>query len=540
MFPRQQAALAVVAMMLSTPARAPAQFRVAPYIQNPRADAMTLVWFSEANEPGRVVVTRGGVPVATLESSPVEATALTYHSTELTRLAPGTPTTTPFRHAVRLEGLEPATQYEWSVTQGTAQRGASFRTAPAGLAPVRLAVYADSETEPESTNNAVIWPWAGRPNSLTRYVVDQTTGYRENLKLIQRWGPDLVAIAGDLVESGGEQRDWDEFWSHNLGEFGTAASVPILPVLGNHEYYGGPGALGGYNQPRSEESVAKYRTYFEVPSNGAPNPMQEGRYYRLDYGAVSIIVIDACNGSPDRDPDRDTNHFLLGEGDVNGGHAPDFNPGSRQYEWVEGQLAEAAARSPFVFVMLHHAPYSSGPHGVREDTQAGTPVRQLTPLFGKYGVAAVFSGHDEMWERSAVPAQRLRADNSLEDYTIHFYDVGIGGDGLRGASFSNSNPHLAFLVDVHEPEVWSPDGTELLSGGKHYGHLRVEVDRVPGEPRRWRATLTPVIAFPKVRLVEGAPVVEGFEERTYNDVVVIEAEDPSPIAEVTHEHWVVE
>jgi hypothetical protein len=68
----------------------------------------------------------------------------------------------------------------------------------------------------------------------------------------------------------------------------------------------------------------------------------------------------------------------------------------------------------------------------------------------------------------------------------------------------------------------------------------VEVDRVPGEPRRWRATLTPVIAFPKVRLVEGAPVVEGFEERTYNDVVVIEAEDPSPIAEVTHEHWVVE
>jgi len=24
-----------------------------------------------------------------------------------------------------------------------------------------------------------------------------------------------VAIAGDLVQSGGEQRDWDEFWAHN-------------------------------------------------------------------------------------------------------------------------------------------------------------------------------------------------------------------------------------------------------------------------------------------------------------------------------------
>jgi hypothetical protein len=513
-------------LLLLMPTFLMASFRVAPYIQNPRPDGMTMIWFSEAPTTGTLELRIEGELVGRWEAPPEPIPALDYHPLELQLLADDRPTTPPFRHHLRLEGLEAGRLYNYEVLQGDSSAGGTFRTPADGLAPVRFVVYADSETEPESTGMPVSWAWSGRPNGISQYVVDQTRGYRENLKLMRDWGPDFVAIAGDLVESGGEQRDWDEFWWHNLGEFGIAGSVPLLPALGNHEYFAGPGAFGGYTQPHSERAVAKYLAYFELPENGAPRPEQRQRYYRVDYGAVTLLVLDVCNGSP-HGTNRDTNHMLLGENDEGGGHAPDFNPGSRQYQWLEEQLQDASRRSPFIFVMFHHVPYSSGVHGVSSDRQSGVPVRVLNDLFGRYNVAAVFAGHDEMYESSGVPAIRPLPTGGQTVYTLHYYDVGIGGDGLRGPSSSISNPWRRFLAHTNAPEQWSADGTELLSGGKHYGHLRVEVVPSPTKPGFWEATLTPVHAFPRFRFAAGVVTVDGFEERPYNDIVILERPDPS-------------
>ena len=195
----------------------------------------------------------------------------------------------------------------------------------------------------------------------------------------------------------------------------------------------------------------RYLTYFEVPSNHASNAEQEGRYYRFDYGPASFIVLDACNNSPNGSND-DTNFYLLGENDSLGGSAPDFGFSSQQYEWLEAQLLESQANSLFTFVIFHHVPYSVGPHGFPPgedenfDNQSGVPVRTLTPLFMQYGVDAVFSGHDEMWERSEISGMEIKPDSTEEGYTIHFYDVGTGGDGLRGPIEGLDNPYQKFLV----------------------------------------------------------------------------------------------
>jgi len=395
-----------------------------------------------------------------------------------------------------------------------------FKTAPSGDAPVRFMVYSDSETEPESsTVPPVDWPvgpGSNRPQGQTKYLVDQTRGYRENLMVMARRTPDLILVTGDLVESGGEHRDWDEFWRHNAGDLGfIAGHVPLLPALGNHENFGGPGAFGGYSAAAANFGVAKFLTYFSVPDNGATNPVHRGRYYRVDYGPIAFITVDSSDGLP-ANTVQDTNHNLADS------HAPDFNPGSEQYLWLERQLADAQKSKRFTFVQYHHTAYGSGPHSVPFGAkgfsgQSGRALRVLQPLFARYGVDAVFSGHDELLERSEVPIEELALDGKTRPRSLHFYDVGMGGDGLRGPSEGYDNPWRKFLAHEQSPEVW--EGKRLVSGGKHYGHLEVNV-QPPGEGRNtWTTTITPVQIFP---VTNDTGEVTGFERRVWDDQIVIE------------------
>jgi len=350
--------------------------------------------------------------------------------------------------------------------------------------------------------------------------VDQTTGYAQNLRVIQQRNPAFVAIAGDLVQSGGEQRDWDEFWSQNAD---LAASTFIIPALGNHEYFGGPGLLGKYATEDSERAVRKYKTYFDLPDNGASNEEHAERYYVLNYGVVTLIVLDTNDGQPERSG-SDTNWALAGEGD--GGVAPDWQPGSEQYRWLLAALRQAQQASRFTFVMFHGAPWSSGIHGMPpgegpgQDILSAQPLQALTPLLIKYGVDAVFSGHDEMYEHSIVSGFETMPGGEQRRHKIHFYDIGIGGDGLRGPVDHVSNPQRVFLAHNDAPEVYGADGL-LKDGGKHYGHLEVNVAKDP--EGQWQAQIDAVYIFP---IMNAQGLVLGFERRLYDDSYTLIADYP--------------
>ncbi len=511
-------------------------FRVWPYMQNPAPEAMTILWFSEDPAQGTVRWWNSDSTVTgTLDSDPEPAAGLAYTEWEDTLFFDGNAPPPPYRHRIRLEGLQPGTRYHYEVIQGTdeAVQGkqkfrSAFKTAPSGLEPIRIIVFADSETEPESTGNFTSWP---DPESAVarRYLLDQTAGFRNNIEIMSSRQPDLVLIAGDLTQHGGEQRDWDEFWRHltdSVAAGSLAGQAAILPSPGNHEYYEGT-FLDRYHQPGSERALDRYLTYFDLPANKAVNPRQQGRYHATTYGPVTIISLDVCNNGINGSTE-DTNFYLLGESDGEGGDAPDFAPGSVQYQWLEDQLKEAQQNSLFTFVMFHHAPYSGGPHGYPAgigdslDNQSGVPVRVLTPLFLQYGVDAVFSGHDEMWERSVVTGLEILPGGSQQDHILHFYDVGTAGDGLRGPEEGLDNPNRAFLVHTDVPEQW--ENGILKAGGKHYGHLEVNI--FPGEESKWTAELTPVCAFPLYN--EADSVYEGWERRIYDDVVLLTAETGEP------------
>lgn len=499
---------------LCLPATASAtEFRVTPYLQNPAPTAMTILWLAESNSTATLSYSAPGGPTTLVHSAGVLATNLDYHTTEVARSNGNRPL--PWLHQQRLTNLTAWTRYAYAVTQGSSTYANSFRTAPATEVPIRFAMYADSETEPESTVHV---GWDNPAGGSRTYLLSQTTGYASNTAAIKARAPDFLIIAGDLVEAAGEQRDWDEFWRHNAGAFNDlAGGIPILAALGNHEYYPGTrgnGTAQGYNQPASEQSVGKFLTYFDNPPNGVGTPPQQERFYRVDYGPVTIIVLDTCNGNDAATP-QDTSSRLFAS---TGCHAPDFNPGTVQYQWVEQQLADAQQRSRFTFVAFHHMPYSAGVHGsaVTGDNQLGSPAKVLTTVMHQYGVDAVFCGHDEMTERSVVNGNEIRPDGGTNTYDLHFFDYGVAGDGLRGPDARVSNPQQAFLAHTDAPEVWS--GGVLQSGGKHYGHL--EIDVTTNALGVWTATLSPVQMFP--RMTAGGALIN-VERRLYDDVVTLTA-----------------
>lgn len=95
-----------------------------------------------------------------------------------------------------------------------------------------------------------------------------------------------------------------------------------------------------------------------------------------------------------------------------------------QLKWLTDALSKSAARWKVAF--FHHPIYSSGRrHGSDLNLR-----RMLEPLFVRYGVAAVFSGHDHIYERTK-PQQG-----------IQYFVSGTGGK-LRRGNINRRSPFFA-------------------------------------------------------------------------------------------------
>lgn len=235
------------------------------------------------------------------------------------------------KHVLELTGLRPDTRYSYEVRQGRDTHRARFRTAPTSedWNSVTFVAMSDHETEPRGRVTRREWAPGEladlpRPDAVAgsawdvafgtttlagqqvlRYVLTEDEGYRSNLAVADRSKPDFFMFPGDLVQGGGYQPGWDEWFRCNAGLKGDRlASTPVLPALGNWESFG---ALnGGYGTPEDRSSVvrsrAKYHAYIDGPDNGTP--AHRDNYYRIDYGPVTVITLDSNNGEPDDDTEK--------------------------------------------------------------------------------------------------------------------------------------------------------------------------------------------------------------------------------------------
>jgi acid phosphatase type 7 len=212
-------------------------FSRAPYLQNVSAEAATVVWTLDDDEPVRVVL-----------SQPDGTAVATHHS----ELEPTRHLRDAHQHFVRFEGLEPGTVYCYAILAGETELlgRTGFRTAPAPGSgePVRFIAFGDSG-------------WDGGDQEALRQQMD-TLPF------------DLAIVAGDVVYEDGTLNQYER--RHFAVYDPLFRSVPHYPVLGNHDYKtanGGP-----------------FLEVFHLPPN-APEGAQE-RWFSFDWGDVHFVALD--------------------------------------------------------------------------------------------------------------------------------------------------------------------------------------------------------------------------------------------------------
>ncbi|TBT83548.1 phosphoesterase [Propioniciclava sinopodophylli] len=395
-----------------------------------------------------------------------------------------------------------------------------------------------------------------------KYPLSQDIAMRENMATIANADPDLILVAGDLAQGSGYQPGWDEFFRYFAGEHGTLASTtPLITALGNWETYAALNGGYGTDADRTPAVISRNRYHAYMDTWGDPkNPQFKDSYHRVDHGPVTILTLDSTNGIPDERVGQmlsgevfSGNDLAMGPENITtdtqgeftedsydagfveqfGGTTadsdlPNFNPGTEQWAWAEKQLRDARAKGQVVIVQFHHAAYSNGVHGTppnratSADNQSGVAMRVYTPLFEKYGVAAVISGHDEMFERSFV-------DDDGDGVGFMSYDVGVASDGLRGEQYERAadgtwqpirfNTRSEWSASADVPETWTTDANgvpQLTDGGLHYGHLQMDLRKTATGSE---LTLTPVYVFP---VLDSEYDLVRTERRVYDDVTTMQ------------------
>ena len=258
-------------------------------------------------------------------------------------------------HRVRLTGLRPGTTYHYQLTiaSPTGQRSelplVSLHTPPASGRPLRFVVYGDSRS-----------------------------GHSVHAQVVQSLlaeDPDLILCTGDVVERGTEDSDWDRY-------FAVAAPllerIPVFMAAGNHEY-----ALRRQGAQRLFQLWDRlFVPQTPVTSSSSPAPAMLAQlreksppldeaslprgFYSFDQSGVHFVALDSNQAR-----------------------------NIEQQRWLEADLSRATLRRPrAIIVWMHDGPYSMGWHG-----DNGSLIRDYVPIFEKYRVSIVFSGHDHDFER---------------------------------------------------------------------------------------------------------------------------------------------
>ncbi len=101
------------------------------------------------------------------------------------------------------------------------------------------------------------------------------------------------------------------------------------------------------------------------------------------------------------------------------------NPDVAQMRWLESTLA--GSKAPWKLAYFHHPIYSSGKrHGSDMKLRA-----RLEPLFVRHGVAAVFCGHDHIYERTKL------------QQGVQYFVAGAGCGKLRRGDINRKSPYFA-------------------------------------------------------------------------------------------------
>jgi Icc-related predicted phosphoesterase len=177
------------------------------------------------------------------------------------------------------------------------------------------------------------------------------------VQAIAKADPAFVCFTGDIVYNGYDADDW-KVWDSETSIW-REKNIPVLPSLGNHDLHGDPKvALGNYFQ--------------RFPD------LKNSRYYTARAANTLFLVLDSS------------------QDEISG----------PQGQWLNHELDNVPSDVDFVFLMLHHPPYTSssdekkfgGGHSARSQEQALAKMLEDRQSHSRFRIV-VFSGHVHNYER---------------------------------------------------------------------------------------------------------------------------------------------
>ncbi len=422
-----------------------------------------------AGSPGRVIQ----LP----QPQPLDVTK-PYRRASSVNFTDGLNAQTTYYYHVELRDLEPDTTYYYQVSDGASPvpstAAASFTTAPAGRAKFRFSSYGDLAT-PSYDLNASGNQWhESCDNSYYAVSAIESPGDGLGPPLFHLLNGDLCYANLDIFNAPGVWRDFGINCSR------SAANRPWMPALGNHETEFGTcdhagqqgtapggisaqGAAGNYwNGPYG---YGHYLSRFLLPDNDVTNwdgNRLRGNFYSFQVGTVKFISLDAddviyqdgasaylnsaANAAPETTssgaaiPNGTVTYNRLYTGDLkldpaNFSEVPDFSNGTPNLQclWLERTLREAREDPgvDMIVVFMHQCAMSTSVPGNGSDLG----IRQAwLPLFDKYEVDLVLSGHEHDYQRT---------------YPVRGYDA----DYLGTVASPNPNQTVGEAVATRRPHV---------------------------------------------------------------------------------------
>ena len=211
----------------------------------------------------------------------------------------------------------------------------------------------------------------------------------------------FYTISGDLVGDGLYGDQWDELFEYSKE---VICKKPLMNVPGNHDNRLGLGAK-------------MYRDMFSYPTNG-PDGVPKEQTYSFTYKNTFFLMLDATSSV------------------------------KAQTKWIENQLANTSAT--WKIAVFHFPPYNwEEPYlNIQEE---------WIPVFDKYHVNMVFSGHIHYYMRSK-PMKGGQVVDSYNNGTAYIISLGIPGRNEEIAD----EPYAA----VREQDCWL------------YQHIRIDGNKL--------------------------------------------------------------
>ncbi len=195
----------------------------------------------------------------------------------------------------------------------------------------------------------------------------------------------FFANVGDLVDVGQDYAQWNSWLSAAQGVVDT---IPVMPVTGNHE---------SYTPERYFSMPVLFTAQLKLPLNG-PDGLK-GQVYSFDYGDVHFVMLDSQEGEQR-------------------GFVPDML--ERQKVWLERDLQ--STRKKWKIAFSHRPLYNNK----AEDGELNIR-KAFGPIFDKYHVDLVFTGHDHAYART-YPVYGGMVTDSSQQGTIY---VATGRSGTK-------------------------------------------------------------------------------------------------------------